>query len=363
MISVHIDTQPDWRGGQNQILLTLRGLRARGHDAELLALDGGPLATRAAAEGFRVHQIPRSRVRMGASRILRRLLALRKFQVSHAHDPHGLTAAWMARAHQHAVLIAHRRVVGPLSKGKIALARYRAAHRIFAISKLIAQNVIASGIDAARVDVIYDGVEIPVLPTPQMRTDARQKFGLAPEQTVLGYSAYMTGGKDHETLLLAMPAVLKQFPNCKLLLAGDGARRQELATLASQLSITRSVLFPGFVENIDGFFRSLDLFLFPALGEGLGSSLLSAMSYGIPSIAAASGGVPEIIETEKSGLLVPPSSPPLFAEAILRLLRNQQGARLFGAAGRKRVEVKFSADRMIERVLESYESLIRAQHR
>ena len=354
MMSVHIDTQPEWRGGQNQILLTLRGLRARGHDAELLALDGGPLATRAAAEGFRVHCIPRGGVRIGATRILRRLLALRTFQVVHAHDPHGLTAAWLARAHCHAVLVAHRRVVAPLSKGKIALARYRAAHGIFAISKLIARNVIASGIDPARVDVIYDGVEIPALGTPRMCDEARQGFGLAPDQIVLGYSAYMTGGKDHETLLLAMPAVLKHFSNCKLLLVGDGARRRELATIAIGLGIARSVLFAGFVEKIDDFFRSLDLFLFPAIGEGLGSSLLAAMSHGIPSIAASSGGVPEVIETEKSGLLVPPSSPALFAEAILRLLRNGGEARGLGAAGRRRVEEQFSADHMVERVLERY---------
>jgi L-malate glycosyltransferase len=362
MKSIHVDTQPGWRGGQNQILLTLRGLRARGHQAELLALADGPMAIRAAAEGFTVYPVPRTGVRVSAARILRKLLELKTLDVVHAHDPHGLTAAWLARAHRNAILVAHRRVVAPLSNGKIALARYRAAHRIFAISQVVAKHVIASGINPARVEVNYDGVEIPAAITEEARAQARQKWGIAPEQIVLGYSAYMTAGKDHEALLRAMPAVLSRFPHCQLLLAGDGARKPELEKLTKELGIGKSVLFAGFVEKIDQFFQALDLFLFPALGEGLGSSLLAAMAYGIPSIAAASGGVPEVIEPDASGLLVPPSNSGLFSEAILRLLSDREEAGRIGAAGRKHVEEKFSADRMVEGILEKYERLLHAKN-
>src|SRR5208282_3171113 len=104
--SMHIDTRPDWRGGQNQVLLTLRGLKKRAHPVELMALAGGALERRAREEGFRVHAIPASSVRWDGSSLLRKLMRDHCYEIVHAHDPHGLTLAWLAKAHRRAILIA-----------------------------------------------------------------------------------------------------------------------------------------------------------------------------------------------------------------------------------------------------------------
>jgi L-malate glycosyltransferase len=356
--SLHIDTRPDWRGGQSQVLLTLRGLRARGHHVELLALGGGALERRARGEGFCVHSIPPNSARLGGTRILRKQLAAGRFQIVHAHDPHGLTVAWLARTHRRAVLVAQRRVANPLSRSRIGLARYQAAHMILAISHFVAQNVIDSGIESARVEINYEGVEIPPTVTQKARRAARHRFGISDEEILLGCVGYLLPEKGQETVVRAFPTIRDRFPHCRLFLAGDGPCRTRLQSLARKLGVADRVIFAGFVENIDAVYEALDMFLFPSLAEPLGTSLLAAMAHGLPVVAVSSGGVPEIINSNRSGILLPESDPARFADAILHLLNNRDEAEKLGSAARATIQRRFSADQMVEGTLEKYRKLL-----
>jgi len=354
--SIHIDTRPDWRGGQNQVLLTLLGMRARGQGVELLALGGGALEERALAEGFTVHAIPPRSVRPGGARLLRKIMRARRFDIVHAHDPHGLTLAWLAGAHRRSPLVAQRRVANPLTGGRIALARYRAARRIFAVSRFVADSVIHSGISADKVEVVYEGVELPRLASADERDEARANFGAKADEILLGCVGYLLPEKGQEALIRAMPAILRESSNCRLILAGDGPSRRGLESLARKLSVERSVIFTGFVERIADVYCALDIFLFPSLAEPLGTSMLAAMSYGLPVIGVASGGVPEMITHERNGLLV--SAPDAFAAATLRLLRSRDEGKRFGTAARETIQEKFTADRMVEATLEQYKRIL-----
>jgi glycosyltransferase involved in cell wall biosynthesis len=356
--SLHIDTRPDWRGGQQQVLLTLRGLRACGPDVEILALGGGALEQRASGDGFQVRAIPQRSVRPGGARLLRKILRTRRVDIVHAHDPHGLTVAWLAGAHRRAALVAHRRIANPLAGGRIALARYRAARRIMAVSRYVAESVVRSGIDAEKIAVVYDGVEIPAAISPREREEARAKFGIAANEILLGCVGYLLPEKGQEILIRAAPAILREFPNCRLIFAGDGPCKRELESSAKKLGVAREIIFAGFVEQVSDVYRALNLFLFPSLAEPLGSSLLAAMSYGLPPIAIASGGVPEILAHERNGLLVPAPDPAAFAAATLRLLRSREEAARFGDAARATIAEKFTADRLVEATLAQYENIL-----
>ena len=356
--SIHIDTRPDWRGGQNQVLLTLRGLKSRGHEVELLALGGGALAQRARDEGFRVYDIPPNSVRWDGSTLLRRLMHVRGYGIVHAHDPHGLTLAWLARAHRRAILIAQRRVANPLSRGPFALARYRAAHRIFAVSKFIAQSVIASGILAGQIDIVYEGVKLPLHTSAGERLAARDRWEIGAHDILLGCVGYLLPEKGQEAIIRALPAILTEFPACRLLLAGDGPSRPGLEKLARETGVQRYVIFAGFIEHIEAVYQALDIFLFPSLAEPLGTSMLAAMSYGLPVVGVASGGVPEIVTSEKNGLLVPKPGAEAFATSVKRLIRNPEEARAFAAAARETISEKFTDDRMVESTIAKYQQLL-----
>lgn len=359
---LHLDTRPDWRGGQHQILLTMRGQRERGHDAQLLTRRGSPLDQRATSEKFTVHTFSPRFARLDALLCLREIMHQQRFDVLHAHDPHALSAAWLVRAQLHSALIVSRRVAYPLSRGWPGLARYHAAHRIIAVSQFVARSVLAAGIDASRVAVVYDGVEIPEITSAEARNAARQRWNCDAATRLLGCVGYLLPEKGQEVLLGAMKAVLEEFPACKLLLAGNGPMRSRLELLVRELSLGTSIIFAGFVEDTDAVYRALDLFVFPSVAEPLGSSLLAAMAHGLPAVAVASGGVPEIIEDGRNGVLVPPSDAAALATAICRLLRNSETAHLLGAEARETVVNRFTTALLADKTLQEYDRAIRTSH-
>jgi len=355
---LHVDTRPDWRGGQLRILLTLRGLRARGHDAQLMARCDSPLARRATEEGFSVHLFSPRFVRLQAALCLRELLDQQMFDILHAHDPHGLTAAWLMRAHRRAALVVARRVAYPLSRGSPGLARYRAARRIIAVSRFVEASVIASGIAAERVAVVHDGVEIGAATTAEERRIARARWNVSGDILLLGCVGYLLPEKGQEALVRAMRAICEKFPKCRLILAGDGPCRAKLQALAHELEMGNAVKFAGFVDDIESVYRALDVFVFPSVAEPLGSSLLAAMAHGLPVIAIASGGVPEIVENGRNGILVEAPEAEKLADSIRRVLGDSALATRMGKAARETAAESFSAGLLVENTVREYQNVL-----
>jgi len=351
-----VDLESTWRGGQSQALLLLQGLRARGHDAELLSVPGAALAERARAAGIPVHTAAATLRRLGAARLVRRLLREGPFDVIHANEAHALTAAWLAGAHRQAPVVVSRRVAFPLNASRLARARYQAAWRVLAISRFVAQSVVDSGLPAGVVRVVYDGVEVPPLPTPESRRLARQRWGTAPGELLLGCVGYLLPEKGQESLLRALPAIRARIPNCRLLLAGDGPCRPSLERLAEQLGIHSAVQFAGHVQDVSDVYHALDLFVFPSLAEPLGTSLLAAMSCGLPVMAVAAGGVPEVVE-EGSGLLLAQAVPDEIARAAVGLLLDRDLAARLGVAARRVIQQRFTADHMVDATLNIYSEI------
>jgi glycosyltransferase involved in cell wall biosynthesis len=363
MLTLHIDLGKQWRGGQSQALLLMKGLRACGHEAELLSWRGSPLAKRAEAEGIRVHAVEKPFVRLRAATKLASFIAQRRPEIVHTHEAHALTAAWLARASRRTGLIASRRLAYALQQNYISLARYRSAARILAVSKFVAESLADLGIESRSVAVVYDGVEVPTAVSPEERLQARRRWKIGDEERLLGCVGYLLPEKGQEILVRAWPEVLKRSGPCRLLLAGDGASRSQLEALARELGVAEAILFPGFVENVAGVYAALDGFLFPSLAEPLGSSMLAALAYGLPTVALARGAVPEVITDGETGWLVGGPDPPAFAAAVARLLNDPALAARLGAAARRTIERNFSADRMVDETLRVYGQVCEEQRK
>lgn len=354
MIPLLVDLETEWRGGQNQMLLTLKGLHAQGHAAQLVAAEGSILSERAQAVGVKVHKVSRGLLRIPATLKIFDLTKMGRFDLVHVNEAHALTAAWLARAHHHLPLVVSRRVGYPIGKSRIAQARYKAAARIIAISHWVARQLADAGVPRDKMEVVYEGVEIPPLPTAETRAQARSRWNISTDTPLLGNVGVLLPDKGQEWLIRALATIRKESRNCRLLLAGNGPCRARLEKLTQELGLADAVIFAGFVKEIEAVYSALDVFLFPAQFEGLGTSLLAAMSYGIPSIAFNACAFGEIIGDGRSGILVEKQSLPGIALAITRLLRDQQSARRMGEAGRKRIEEVFSADRMVEQTIKIY---------
>jgi glycosyltransferase involved in cell wall biosynthesis len=352
-----VDLETAWRGGQNQALLLLQGLRAQGHQAELVAAHASALGERAAASGVPVHFVSRGLLRLPAAWKIGELLGSGRFDLVHANEAHAVTAAWLAGAHRRLPLVISRRVGYPIGKSALARARYGAAARIVANSHWVAEQAAASGAPREKLTVVYEGAEIPPRFTSDQRQAARTRWGVPAEAPLLGCVGVLLPDKGQKWLIRALAETRKEFPGAKLLLAGDGPCRTQLESQARNLGLTGAVIFAGFVKDVESVYAALDVFLLPSFFEALNNSLLASMAYEIPSIAFHRGALGEIIENGKSGLLVEAANVPALQAATATILRNAVYANEIGAAGRRRVAENFSADRMVEGMISVYKGL------
>jgi glycosyltransferase involved in cell wall biosynthesis len=354
---LYVDLEREWRGGQSQAWLTLRGLQERRHEVELLAAQDSPLAKRVAEAGITVHQVPRLGLRGWAAGALRGLIAGGGFELIHLNEPHALTAAWLAKAYHRVPLLLSRRIGFPLRKNLVSQARYRAVERFVANSKDVAQSLVQSGISVGKISIVNEGVEIPVLPKPEERRNAREHWGMEDNEFLFGCVSVFVPEKGQRHLIEALPAVRESHPEARLLLAGDGACRAELETLAKRLRQTEAVLFPGFVNNVAQVYAALDAFVFPSEFEGLGTALQAAMAVGLPCISTQRGALGEVADNERTALVVEPDGKE-FAAAMLRLINDEALRQRLGSAGRQEVEQRFSAGRMVENTIRVYEEVL-----
>jgi L-malate glycosyltransferase len=353
-----VDLDTEWRGGQNQALLMLEGLNARNCVAELVSPDGSELGQRARARGITIHGVSPLFSRISATLKISELTKTGAFDLVHANEAHAVTSVWLARAHRRVPVVISRRVGYPIRNSSVALSRYQAAARILPISHWVAEKLAASGIENEKMTVVYEGVEIPRLPSPEVRREARAIWGISDDSPLLGCVGVLLPDKGQDQLIRTLARLRTEFPQTKLLLAGDGPDKSRLKQLASKLGISDAVIFAGFVKAMEPVYAALDAFLFPSRFEGLGTSLLSAMSYAVPPVAFSTCAFGEIIEHGKSGLLSETGNETSLLNAASTLVRNPQIARQIGQSARTRIEQKFSAAKMVESMLQVYESLI-----
>ncbi len=360
MRSLVVDLSRDFRGGQDQGLLLLRGLLRRGQAPELIAVRNSLLASRAKEAGVIVHEIPPRCRRLAAALVIRRQLRRRQVDVVHANEPHGLTSAWLARAHRFVPLVVSRRVELPLSSDSLSLARYRAAARVVAVSDFVEKSMVGGGLPVDHVEVIFVGVEIPAPVSAADRDLARNRFGIPRESLCISNVAALVPEKGHVLLLRAFAQLREQFPKCVLLVAGEGPEKASLQGLVHELGLEDVVKFPGFVTDVESVYAATDLFVFPSHHEPLACAMLSAMAYGLPVVAFDRGGNPEAIVDGKNGLLVKTLDPAALAAALGRLVSCPDEAARLGRDARETAINRFSEDHMVEETLRLYEHLLAA---
>ncbi|MGB7468998.1 MAG: glycosyltransferase, partial [Candidatus Acidiferrum sp.] len=302
MKALFVDLETAWRGGQNQALLLLKGLRARDQEVELVAARGSALGERAQKSGIRVHPVSREMFRVPAAWKVRELVRGGGFDLVHANEAHAVSAVWLAGAHRRIPFLISRRVGYPIGKSRAARARYEAAARIIANSNWVAEQAANSGAPRAKLSVVYEGAEISPRFTDEQKRSARARWGIFGDAPLLGCVGVFLPDKGQEWLIRALVELRKKCSGAMLLLAGDGPCRRKLELLAREQGVEDAILFPGFVKDVESVYAALDIFLLPSFFEALNNSLLAAMAYEIPSIAFNRGALGEIIENEKSGL-------------------------------------------------------------
>ena len=361
MFSVHIDTARTWRGGQNQVLLTVLGMRTHGHRTALVAHPSGELRRRA-AEGLELIPLaPRTEMDLRAAWRLSRVLRQLGPGVVHAHDQHAVAMAALALSlgppERRPMLVASRRLDFHINKNAFSRWKHRQVDCFICISEMIRSMLIGDGVPADRTAVVHSGIDVDrVASAPAVNVHA--EFWLPTHAPVVGNVAALAAHKGQRYLIDAAPFVLRELPDARFLIVGQGELELALQKQITNRHLAKHVILAGFRPDALSLHKGFDVFVMSSVTEGLGTSLLDAMASARPVVATRTGGIPEVVEDGETGLLVPPRNPQALAHAIVRLLRDEPLRQRMAAAGLARVRAHFSAERMVEQTLDVYARLV-----
>lgn len=358
MTSLHIDTARSWRGGQNQVLLTVIGLRNRGHRAVLVAHPDGELARRASEGHDLVRLAPAHEVDFAAAFKLLRVIREYAPDIIHAHDPHAVSMAAMALstlpAGKSPAFAIARRVDFHLKRNAFSRWKYKQVDAAICSSNAIRQMVIEDGVAEDRAFTVHEGVQVEAIAS-QPPADIHKALWLPAGAPVVGNIAALVAHKGQRYLVDAAPAIVRARPDTQILIFGEGELRPVLQRQIKSLGLEHNVKLVGFRPDILSLLGGLDVFVMSSLTEGLGTSILDAMAASRPVVATTAGGIPETVVEGVTGLLVPPGHAAPLAEAIVTLLGDPALRQAMGAAGLARVRERFTVDGMIDGTLAVYE--------
>lgn len=333
---LHVDSGREWRGGQRQVLLLARGQREQGHEPLVVATPDSPLLHRLRGAGLAASAVRmRADWDVAAARRIRALIHTWRPDVVHAHD---------ARAHALALgaLLGHRDIPLVVTRRVPFVPRGRLKYgprvaRFIAVSGAVRDALQRGGVAAGRIDLVYDGVPTP---TDAMPRDWRAERGWPRDSLLCGIVGAMTAEKG--VRLLA--AIGERLPP-------DVRRRVRLVLLGGQANGSATLggveaYRAGFVDEVHRAMAGFDLLWHPSSAEGLGTAVIDAMALGVPPVAFAVGGLPELIVDGDSGFLVTPGDVAAFAAAVARLADDPALRERIRLAGPVRA-AEFSVQRMV----------------
>ena len=358
MFSLHIDTARTWRGGQNQVLLTVLGLRAAGARAMLVADPEGELRQRA-AEGLELVALsPKSEMDLSAAWRLSRLIKQVRPDVVHAHDPHGVAMAALAlsmgTSERSPALVASRRVDFHIKQNALSRWKYRQVNCFICSSEAIRHMLVGDGVPESRTTIVYEGIDIErVEAAPAL--DLHAELWLPRHAPIVGNVAALVPHKGQRHLIEAAALVVQKVPDARFVIAGEGELRHQLERLVAEHRLDKHVFLLGFRPDVLSVQKAFDIFAMSSVTEGLGTSLLDAMACAKPIVATTAGGIPEVVVDGQTGLLVPPRDHHAMAAALVRLLNDETLRQRMGAAGRTRVRQVFSVEEMVRRTMDVYQ--------
>lgn len=285
-----------------------------------------------------------------------------------ARDPAGAFRFWrclkdcdFAVVHQHAGARSIRRIISLSSNARLVVHLHgrltdtsikravpvdvQGAHVIVAASHAVALQVsdLRPVVVHAGVDVLHD----------LSRDENRSRTSI-----VIGAACRLVPPKGLVNLIGAMASLTSEFPTLRLEIAGSGPQRAQLEGEVNRLGLAAHVEFLGWQRDLGSLFQAWDMFAMPTLDEGFGMAALEAMAAGLPVVATAVGGLPEVVVDSQTGYLVPPSDVAALTEHLGLLIRDPQLRRSMGAAGRDRVREHFTLDRMVMQIAAIYDSLL-----
>jgi glycosyltransferase involved in cell wall biosynthesis len=240
----------------------------------------------------------------------------------------------------------------------LGLKTLRTADTVIVPSLAYRTKLIGMHVNPKQLQVIPYGIDTKRFSGALKSEEFRVKYNCQGSKVILSVGR-LNYQKGFQYLIAAMPAIIKQIPNAKLMIVGIGEELTYLKNLTKSLNLNKSVIFTGRISQteIPTAYAASDLFVLPSLFEAFGISLIEAQAAGKPVICTRTGGTPEAIIDGETGFLIEPKNPKQLEKTIVRVLSDDALSRRMGAKGRAFVEERFDNKKVIYKIINAYEKL------
>ncbi len=306
----HINFAKGFRGGERQTQLLIEQLAKQGYRQKLLTRVGSELAERCAhIENLEIIPVKKPYILHTA--------AVKDAAIIQAHETKALQFAYFTHLLYGIPYVVTRRVDNPLKTNFLNKKMYAAAFRTVVLSKAIEKEVLRVS-PAAKTTIIpsaFSGISVDEAVSRQIAARFKDKFLIG------NVGALVDSHKGQSLLIEAAKNLEANYPELHFIILGRG---EDEAKFKAQAKGMNNITFEGFVDNVNDYVSCFDLFLFPSRHEGLGSILFDVMQLDVPIIATDVGGIPDIIQNNVNGLLIPPADATAIERGVLTLYRDRE---------------------------------------
>jgi glycosyltransferase involved in cell wall biosynthesis len=356
---LHVETGRHFLGGPQQVIYLINALRERGHDNTLVCPPGSGIDGVARLAGIRVQNLfCAGDLDLPFAYRLSQFLKENVPDIVHCHSRRGADLlGGIAASYAEIPAVVSRRVDNTEIR-ILATLRYKPFRKIIAISDAIAKVLRDHEVEEERIAVIRSAVDADAFAREPDCDAFRKEFGIDPDVFTIASAGQLIPRKGHRFLLQAAAELKRSHAPFRLMIFGEGYLNYQLRAQAAAYGLGGIVQFPGFRDDLDDFIGCFDLFVHPALSEGLGVAALKAAAAGVPVVGFNAGGLSEAVLHGETGLLVTSENADELQKAIATMIDDPPLRRKMSIAGRERMQKEFSIATMADKHITLYESVL-----
>ncbi len=346
---LHTEWSDGWGGQERRVFSEMQGMRARGHRVLLATRPNTCIGDHATQAGFEVYRLAfAGKFHLPTILALYRQLRRQKVDVVSTHSGIDSWCAALAAQAAGVALVRTRHIDLPMHASWLNFVHFL-PDRIVTCGEAMRAHLLADNpLAPERLVSIPTGIDFERLQAQTPRASLRQQLGLDDDEPAILMVAILRGVKRHMLALDAFARLRSSHPRARLLLAGAGPMRAELEEHARALQLTGQVSFLGHREDVADLLAASDILLLSSRSEGIPQSVVQAMGSGLPVVATRVGGLPELIDDGRNGLLVASEDADAMAAALRRLLDEPDLAQRLASAARDKVRTRYSYAAMLD---------------